>query len=187
MKFFSSRSRSAMVTRRLGLVLGMAAVGVGLRVWTEQGRGPRSTDRPIAAQGSLHGRAHIADGDSVVIAGTRLRLVGIDAPELAQACRRDEREHPCGQEAKAHLEAIVAGQPIDCVWERRDKYGRGLARCRAGSVDLGAAMVRDGWAVSYGGYEAEEAEARRARRALWAESFEWPEDFRRRERDERAW
>lgn len=168
------------VARRVGFAVGAVAMGLGLHVWHDRAGGTRSG--PPTVHGALRGRAHVADGDSVAIGGVRLRLLGIDAPELAQVCRGAAGEHPCGWEAKAHLEALVAGRPLDCVWDRLDKYGRGLARCRAGSTDLGAAMVRDGWAVAYGAHEAEEAEARRAGRALWSGSFEWPEDFRRNER-----
>lgn len=182
MKFFPPRPRFSTAARRWGFLLGATAVGFGVHAWKDWSAPSRSGSPPVASHGELHGRAHVADGDSVAIGGVRLRLSGIDAPERAQTCRRDGRDHACGEEAKAHLVALIDGRPIDCAWEERDKYGRGLALCRAGSTDLGAAMVRDGWAVAYGGYEAEEAEARRHGRALWSGSFEWPEDFRRRER-----
>nr|WP_238481838.1 thermonuclease family protein [Pinisolibacter aquiterrae] len=176
-----ARPRFPTPARRWGYVLGAAAVGLAVHIWNDWSAGPRS-GVPAAARGILAGRARLADGDSVTIAGVRLRLVGIDAPELAQTCGRDGRATACGEEARAHLEALIGGRPLDCAWERLDKYGRGLARCRAGSTDLGAAMVRDGWALAYGDHEAEEAEARRHRRGLWAGDFEPPEDFRRRER-----
>jgi endonuclease YncB( thermonuclease family) len=183
-KFFHSRGRPRGLSRAgrwVGVALGMATLALGHRAWREFDRGAPHTPA-IEAAGERHGRAHVADGDSVAIAGTRLRLLGIDAPELAQSCERDGRAYACGEAAKAALEAAIGGRPLDCVWDRRDKYGRGLARCRAGSVDLGAAMVREGWALAYGAHEAEEAEARRAGRGLWAGRFEPPEDFRRRER-----
>ena len=181
MKFFHSRSRSPRAGRWVGVALGAAALAVGPKVWREVDA-YRSRDHGLTAYGERHGRAHIADGDSVEIGGARLRLLGIDAPELAQSCEGDRGAFACGESAKAHLAELVGGRPLACAWDRRDKFGRGLARCRAGSLDLGAAMVRDGWAVAYGGFEAEEAEARRDRRGLWAGHFEWPQDFRRRER-----
>ncbi len=180
MTFLHGRRRFSTAGRWVGVALGLTTLAVGERVWRDFGPSARST--AVEARGERHGLAHVADGDSVAIAGTRLRLLGIDAPELAQTCRRDERGYACGETAKGHLAELIAGRRLDCVWERRDKYGRGLARCRAGALDLNAAMVRDGWAVAYGGYEGEEAEARRNRRGLWAGRFEWPEDFRRRER-----
>jgi endonuclease YncB( thermonuclease family) len=180
-KFSLARPRFPTRARRWGYLLGAAAVGLAVHLWKD-GPGDTRSGPPASAHGALAGSAHIGDGDSVTIAGVRLRLVGIDAPELAQTCRRDGRATACGEEAKAHLETLIGGRPLDCAWDRLDRYGRGLARCRAGSTDLGAAMVRDGWALAYGDHEAEEAEARRHRRGLWAGDFEPPEDFRRRER-----
>lgn len=179
LKFFH-RSRGLSRTGRwVGVALGLTAVVAGREAWRDWTKSPSRSGPPVEARGERHGPAHVADGDSVAIGGTRLRLVGIDAPELAQTCRRDGRAFACGETAKARLLTLIDGRPLDCRWDRRDKYGRGLAVCRVGAVDLGAAMVRDGWAVAYGLYEAEEAEAQRAKRGLWAGSFEWPEDFRR--------
>lgn len=183
MKYRPRSSRFSTAGRWVGVALGLATVALGQKAWREFGRSDPAS--PPEARGERHGRAHVADGDSVAIAGTRLRLVGIDAPELAQTCRDGEGAvFDCGEVAKRRLVALIDGRPLDCAWDRRDKYGRGLATCRAGGLDLGAAMVREGWAVAYGGHEAEEAEARRARRGLWAGGFERPEDFRRRERRE---
>lgn len=180
---FHRPRRFSAAGRVVGVTLGLTTLAIGQRVWHDWSRGAGHPTR-VEAHGERHGLAHIADGDTVTIAGTRLRLAGIDAPERTQTCRRDDRGYPCGETAKDHLEALIGGRRLDCTWETRDKYGRGLARCRVGGVDLAATMVRDGWAVAYGGFEAEEAEARRGRRGLWAGRFEWPEDFRRRERGE---
>ncbi|NLH80400.1 MAG: thermonuclease family protein [Phyllobacteriaceae bacterium] len=180
MAFLRGPRRVSTAGRWVGVAIGLATLAVGERAWRDFTHARRST--PVAAHGERHGAAHVSDGDSVTIEGTRLRLLGIDAPELAQTCRRDDRGFACGETARTHLAELIASRRLDCVWEKRDKYGRGLARCRAGTVELNAAMVRDGWAVAYGDYEAEEVEARRNRRGLWAGRFEWPEDFRRRER-----
>jgi endonuclease YncB( thermonuclease family) len=42
-------------------------------------------------------------------------------------------------------------------------------------------MVREGFAVDYmrGGYKAAEAEARAAKRGIWAGEFDRPQDYRR--------
>ena len=49
-----------------------------------------------------------------------------------------------------------------------------------GVIDLGAALVTAGQAVAYGAYQAEEREARVARRGVWASSFERPATWRAR-------
>jgi endonuclease YncB( thermonuclease family) len=68
---------------------------------------------------------------------------------------------------------------VRCTVSRPDRYGRGLARCRQGDAEINAALVRQGNAVSYGAYQAEEAEAKAAGRGIWALSFERPEAWRR--------
>lgn len=51
---------------------------------------------PAAAQS---GRATVIDGDTLEVAGVRVRLWGIDAPESRQTCLRAEPPYPCGQRA----------------------------------------------------------------------------------------
>ena len=127
---------------------------------------------------SLAGVPRIADGDSLELAGTRIRLSGIDAPEFGQTCTKDGSVYACGQMARDMLARLAAGRIVCEGWER-DRYGRLLARCRAGGVDINAAMVDRGWAVAYGGYQDEERVAREAGRGLWAGSFERPQAWRR--------
>ena len=56
-------------------------------------------------------------------------------------------------------------------------------RCYYRGIDINAAMVRAGWAVAYkrysNDYVADEAEARVAKRGLWAGTFQQPEKWRR--------
>ncbi len=51
----------------------------------------------------LCGRAWVIDGDTIDIGGTRIRLAGIDAPEL---------DHPYGKNAKWALINLCKGQKI---------------------------------------------------------------------------
>lgn len=128
---------------------------------------------------AIEGYARVSDGDSLVINGLRIRLEGIDAPELQQTCIRNGADYPCGQLARDALAAMVASRVVACESGGQDRYGRMLARCEAGGQDIAAAMVAQGWAVAYGGHEAAEAGARRAGRGIWAGSFERPQDWRR--------
>ncbi|MEJ1158222.1 thermonuclease family protein [Prosthecomicrobium sp. N25] len=125
------------------------------------------------------GRARVVDGDSLEIDGRRLRLKGIDAPELNQVCRRADAPYPCGRAARQRLADIVGTGALDCAGAEDDRYGRLLVRCRAGAEDVGARLVREGWALDWGGYGREENEARRARRGLWSGEFESPDLWRR--------
>ena len=47
--------------------------------------------------------AYVRDGDTIDIAGERIRLHGIDAPESRQTCVADGVTWPCGQCATAAL------------------------------------------------------------------------------------
>ena len=40
--------------------------------------------QPEASAGVFSGRADVIDGDTLDVAGTRIRLFGIDAPEVSQ-------------------------------------------------------------------------------------------------------
>lgn len=81
--------------------------------------------------------------------------------------------------ARRALEDLLARGPARCEIGKVDRYGRGLARCHVAETDINAALVRQGHAVAYGGYRAEEAQAKAAGRGLWALTFERPETWRR--------
>ncbi|HWK94050.1 MAG TPA: thermonuclease family protein [Pseudolabrys sp.] len=123
------------------------------------------------------------DGDTLRADSQRIRLSGIDAPELAQTCR-DARgqKWSCGAASRQHLAALVA-RGVTCTRNGEDRYGRMLATCSApGVTDIGEAMVRDGHALNYDRYTSDyasaEREARAARRGLWQGEFDNPEDWR---------
>ncbi|MEM9676876.1 MAG: thermonuclease family protein [Pseudomonadota bacterium] len=125
------------------------------------------------------------DGDSLRQGERRLRLVGIDAPEARQMCRRGGQDWACGQAATRALRGFVrqrgAGRMV-CKTAGLDKYRRWLVRCEANGFDVNAEMVRQGWAVDYGGYGREEGEARRLKVGLWTGQFETPQEWRRAQR-----
>ena len=126
----------------------------------------------------LSGTARVVDGDTLAFGAARLRLAGLDAPELDQTCGPPEKPVACGRLARDALARLASG-PVTCRVSGRDKYGRELGRCAAGGSDVGAELVRDGWAVSYGGYHAEEGTARAAGRGIWAGPFDEPAAWRR--------
>lgn len=124
------------------------------------------------------GPARVVDGDSLIVGGREIRLKGIDAPELGQACERGGASWDCGQEAQRRLRFFVRGGTVSCEGREFDQHDRLLAVCSAGGREVNAWMVEEGWAVSFGGYSDEEAEAREKRRGLWEGSFERPSDWR---------
>lgn len=129
------------------------------------------------------GRASVIDGDTLEIDGRRVRLEGIDAPETGQTCKTASgRSWPCGQDAAQHLADYVTGATIECRSLGRDKYGRTLANCARGPIDINAAMVRDGMAWAFVKYSeafvAEEATARSKTIGVWQGDAIAPWDYR---------
>ena len=148
------------------------------------------------SQERIAGRATIVDGDSFEIGSVGVRLFGVDAPEGRQPCTRSNGSSwRCGEAAATELRRLVGAREVACARRDIDDYGRVVAVCRVGNLDLGGAMVRAGLAVAYRRYSDdyvdEEREAQAAHRGLWAGEFTRPEDWRRREaavrrRDERS-
>ena len=142
---------------------------------------------PAEAGTPISGRAKIIDGDSLEVAGERVRLFGIDAPEGRQQCRgASGQDYACGREAARILTALIGGRPVSCTLVTHDQYARDVATCEARKHDLGEAMVRAGYARDYprhskGRYAAAERDARAARRGIWAGEFEEPAAWRKRE------
>lgn len=127
------------------------------------------------------GRFHVIDGDTLSKGGDRFRLLGIDAPELSQTCRRGGETWPCGVEARSALQQMVAGADFSCSGSSRDRYGRLLVYCSAGKLDVSSAMVASGFAIASGYFQfsGEQAQARREARGIWAGEFEKPSEWRR--------
>ncbi len=127
----------------------------------------------------LAGYARASDGDSLRLGEERVRILGIDAPELDQTCTtRSGNSWACGRASKDFLMNILAENPIDCMWDARDKYGRVLATCRVDDRDIGKMMIDAGMAISYSDYAAEEARARSNRVGIWAGDFITPRQWR---------
>ena len=127
------------------------------------------------------GVPQIIDGDSLVIAGQGMRLHNVDAFETEQFCTRDGQEYRCGLEATFALIGLVQDREVSCEGRIRDQYGRVLAKCRAGGIDLGSAMVRSGWAMAEwrAEYRPDQEHAKQARLGAWAGTFQRPKDWRR--------
>ena len=127
---------------------------------------------------------YITDGDTLWVrplaggAPFKVRLEGLDAPEICQAWGTQSRD--ALRERLGHRDVTVAIHGYD-------DYGRALAQIESGGGDVAAWMVRQGHAWSYrfhrdrGSYVVQEVRARRARRGLFGDAApEYPRDFRRR-------
>ena len=124
----------------------------------------------------------VIDGDTLAHGGQRLRLRGIDAPELGQVCARSSGAYDCGLAARAGLLQFIEDGAVECFGSKdaEDRYGRSLVTCRSRDDDLGRQMVSIGLAVADGDYHMAERQAKDAERGLWAGTFERPDAWRRR-------
>jgi endonuclease YncB( thermonuclease family) len=133
-----------------------------------------------ASDGVFNGRASVIDGDTIHVGSHRVRLFGIDSPELAQMCGAVA----CGEKARVHLVGLIADRPVSCRKVDTDKFKRTVATCTPWrGQDLSEEMVRAGWAIelryySQGRYSAAEREARAAGAGVWSLKFQRPSEFR---------
>nr|WP_245510014.1 thermonuclease family protein [Rhizobium leguminosarum] len=128
------------------------------------------------------GRASVIDGDTIEIAGQRIRLNGIDAPESWQACHDAAgRPYRCGKDAAFALDEFLSkSRPIRCVGHGKDRHRRVVADCfRADGQSVNSWLVRQGWAIDWfryskGVFRGDQAIAQAARAGVWRGSFEIP-------------
>lgn len=160
---------------------GLAIAGAAaLAVWLA------STPAPAAER--IEGRVTVVDGDTLAIEGVkaRIRMYGIDAPESSQTCDdASGKRYLCGGRAAQYLADLIGRSGrVTCFEEDRDRYGRIVAECAtADNKVLNAEMVKAGWAIEYeqysdGRYDQEQAEAKAAKRGIWAGKFIEPSKWR---------
>src|ERR1043166_5625756 len=108
--------------------------------------------QPVAAE-EVTGVPRIVDGDTVYVAGAKIRLSGIDAPETDQICLDAEGQRwTCGIEATTRLRAFSAGRAWTCQLSGTDRYGRNLGACQVAGEDVSRWLARNGWALAFRRY-----------------------------------
>ena len=126
----------------------------------------------------------ISDGDTIRSDKLRIRLFGIDAPEKKQQCTDAKgTKWDCGIAAQKALEKLIGSAPkLSCELIEVDRYGRLVMRCYAGRIDIGAALVKAGLALTYKRYSSiytqDEDAAKMAQVGMWSGSFIEPWTWR---------
>jgi endonuclease YncB( thermonuclease family) len=131
----------------------------------------------------LTGAAAVIDGDTFRIGESIVRLVDVDAPELAQTCHGGPRPlRSCGTYVADALAERVARREVRCAVLELDQYDRRIARCDVSGEDLSQWLVSKGLAMAFRRYSdhfaADEDAARAAGVGLWQTDFEPPWEFR---------
>ncbi len=127
----------------------------------------------------------IVDADTIDAGTTKIRLIGIDAPETDQRCL-DSRGQvwSCGLEATSKLQAYSRNRAWVCGLSGLDRYGRHLGSCSIEGEDVGRWLVRNGWALAFRRYSTayvpDEDFAREHQLGLWSGAFIAPWDWRHR-------
>jgi endonuclease YncB( thermonuclease family) len=127
----------------------------------------------------------IVDADTVYAGSTKIRLSGVDAPEMDQVCiDASGKDWHCGIDATEKLQAFAQNRPWVCTLSGIDIYKRNLGNCTVGGEDVSRWLVRNGWALAFRRYStayvADEDFAREKRQGLWNGAFIAPWEWRHR-------
>ena len=119
----------------------------------------------------------IHDGDTITVLQDKrqikVRLFGIDAPELKQ---------PYGKKSKQFLANLIAGEVVEVDENGKDRYKRTIGTIYLGGTDINAQMVANGYAWAYRKfskkYTPQESQAKKQGLGLWrdkepAPPWEW--------------
>ena len=140
---------------------------------------------PAGAE-TISEQTRVLDGDTLAVAGQRVRLSGIDAQESRQTCTRDGRRRACGKASTRAMRRLIGYGPVRCEALGRDRYGRAVAACFAAGRDLQRQLVRMGLTLAYRRYSTryvpDEDAARAEGLGLWSSSFVEPWRWRRGQR-----
>tara|TARA_B110001450_G_scaffold178235_1_gene166509 strand:- start:6 stop:509 length:504 start_codon:yes stop_codon:yes gene_type:complete len=149
----------------------------------------------ISKAEEIYGISKIIDGDTVHIKSKKIRLEGIDAPEIKQKCQKDflkiskifdfnfKKNYSCGVISRMKLIDIIDNSKIKCISSSRDRYKRYLATCYKDKINLNKWMVKNGFAVAYKryskDYDRDEDYAKKNKLGIWKGSFIRPEKWRK--------
>ena len=126
----------------------------------------------------------IIDGDTIILNSEKIRLYGIDTPEIKQTCT-DNYGHTylCGVKAKLELEKIIGSKKVSCIKKTKDRYKRSISICYVDENDINSLMVKRGWALAYRKYSKkyvkDEAIAKLNNAGMWSGKFIAPWKWRR--------
>lgn len=97
----------------------------------------------------------VYDGDTIRVGRTKIRLLGIDSPEIRWE-EKNKVEECFAQEAKKYLIHLILNQKIQLVFDKQadkvDAYNRALAYVRYHGVNINEHLVEKGYAFVFRRY-----------------------------------
>ena len=141
-----------------------------------------SSSKTLAKE--IKGFPKVTDGDTIKINNNKIRLHGIDAPELAQMCNKLKKKYSCGLISSKALSKKINKNLVICrVQIRQDRYGRFIGTCYLKNLNLNKWMVQNGHAIAYRRYSQEyikyEEFAKKNSLGIWSGTFIEPEKWRK--------
>ncbi|MBH9988549.1 thermonuclease family protein [Bartonella sp. W8098] len=124
---------------------------------------------------AIIGAIQVIDGETLEIQNQRIKLWGVDAPELNQTCKNgQDAGYDCGKEAAYALSQwLTELQPVRCEPRGNDNSGNTIAICYTSTGDdIASWMVRNGYAVDWpkysnGFYGVSEKQAQSNKSGIW--------------------
>ncbi len=148
---------------------------------------------PALAQEVVSGPARVIDGDIIQVDKLRVILWGVDAPERTQKCKVGSLDWACYEAARTGLGELIASGEASCTLtaDKPDIFARRHGVCTSDGKDVGAEMVRLGYARAYvdqaPDYLAQEEEAKAARAGIWQDGADVMDPWVWRKRDPRGY
>jgi micrococcal nuclease len=131
---------------------------------------------------------YVHDGDTISVTSPgqakplKLRLWGVDAPELNQ---------PYGRMARKSLQGSILGKKVSVRVHEKDRYGRLVAELQIDKHDIGTSLIKQGFAWWYQRHAQDarhlataQTSAQREHRGMWKDSgniapWEWRARYHR--------
>ena len=143
----------------------------------------------------ISGIPKVVDGDTININNYKIRLEGIDAPEMKQKCKKNSfkisflisftfyKDYNCGKVSKEKLITKINNSEVKCISTSKDRYKRYIATCFKEKININQWMVRNGHAIAYRRYSKkyvpDEDFAKENKLGLWQGKFMSPEKWRK--------
>jgi endonuclease YncB( thermonuclease family) len=141
------RTRRLLFRHHIVSLLLVAAVAAAIMF---TGRPPAAPLSAPPSAPALHHAISVYDGDTIRLGDERIRIIGLDTPELGHRAEC-EGEARAAERAKQALIGEIAQGNVALQRQGTDRYGRTLARVTVDGRDVAATLIAQGLARPYAG------------------------------------